>query len=168
MDTACRKMSAPGNRCVVTQSRSRRSAQGRESARARSHASSYLLRKTDALPRGEMPLLKVSFDSVRHRRQSRLVVPPPLSQPVHTGRVTRLRGANVFNARYARTHARCRAVDTAKKRHFDYLCIETRHWKQALQRCDVYRQIITGTRRFRIGLFRFQISARAQAQQDLE
>ena len=36
VDTACRKTSAPGNRCVVTQSRSRRSAQVR--ARARTHA----------------------------------------------------------------------------------------------------------------------------------
>ena len=98
---------------------------------------------------------------------------PPAPLPTCTHRESHLaaKGQRVLRT-HARVHARTlppsryRAVDTA--RHFDYLCIETRHRKQALQRCVVYRQIVIGTRHFRVGLFRLQISARAQAQQDLE
>ena len=171
MDTACRKMSAPGNRCVVTQSRSRRSAQGRERARTLARV---------VVPAPEDRCVATRRDAVA-QSQLRLGPPPtaesscspPAPLPTCTHRESHLaaKGQRVLRT-HARVHARTlppsryRAVDTA--RHFDYLCIETRHRKQALQRCVVYRQIVIGTRHFRVGLFRLQISARAQAQQDLE
>ena len=91
---------------------------------------------------------------------------PPAPLPTCTHRESHLAAKVQRLQRVLRTHARMhartlppsryRAVDTA--RHFDYLCIETRHRKQALQRCVVYRQIVIGTRHFRVGCldFRFQ------------
>ena len=77
---------------------------------------------------------------------------PPAPLPTCTHRESHLAAKVQRLQRVLRTHARMhartlppsryRAVDTA--RHFDYLCIETRHRKQALQRCVVYRQIVIG------------------------